>query len=422
MKKLNKIIIPAFALTVAFSSFNVVNAMEVTPMEVTPKEVKVTLDNKTQMVTTNAVTVEGLLNNFDYTYKPADEVNRVLTDMISEDMDVVVNTEKKVTILLKGKEKKVMTKSATVQDFLNERGIELGEDDSVIPSLDSTLKNDDKVMVIYNKVKNASVKNPIPNETIKKFSFDVPYGEKKVSQKGKKGVLEKKYKRVLKNDILISEELISKQLVKKPVEKIVLVGTKEVVDKKVKNETIERKSNSLYEGETKVIQKGHKGTFRSIYKNTGEDRELISKEIVKEPVEKIVEVGTKKPVEEKVYSEISDNESYTDVNNSSANSQTATESVAKYTLKQFRFNGVVNWGGTKFTYYSQSVLPGGGLSIPGRHVNSAGYVSDSDGYIAVAANRSISKGTIVNTPFGYKGKVYDICAGCTPDWIDVYVK
>lgn len=96
--------------------------------------------------------------------------------------------------------------------------------------------------------------------------------------------------------------------------------------------------------------------------------------------------------------------------------QTSTERL--YNLSDFMFSGVVYWSGYKFTYYSQSVLPGGGLSIPGRHVNADGYVSDGDGYIVLAG--SAPMGTVYDTPFGYKGKIYD--RGTYGNHLDVYIR
>ncbi len=88
-----------------------------------------------------------------------------------------------------------------------------------------------------------------------------------------------------------------------------------------------------------------------------------------------------------------------------------------YSLRQFKFTGVIYWSGYKFTYYSQRVLPGYGLRIPGRHVNKDGYVCDKDGYIVLANNAP--KGTVIQTPFGYYGKVYD--RGTYGNHYDVYV-
>ncbi len=96
----------------------------------------------------------------------------------------------------------------------------------------------------------------------------------------------------------------------------------------------------------------------------------------------------------------------------------ASGGKALYTLQQFLFSGVVNWGGYKFTYYSQQVLPGAGLQIPGRHLNTDGYVSDGDGYIVLAG--SAPKGTVVDTPFGYQGKIYD--RGTVGNHLDVYIR
>ena len=73
--------------------------------------------------------------------------------------------------------------------------------------------------------------------------------------------------------------------------------------------------------------------------------------------------------------------------------------------------------GLKETWYSQRVLPGGGLKIPGRHVNSEGFVCDQDEYICVASS-TYPKGTIIETSRGM-GKVYD--SGCKQGILDIYV-
>ncbi len=81
-----------------------------------------------------------------------------------------------------------------------------------------------------------------------------------------------------------------------------------------------------------------------------------------------------------------------------------------------RRNGVVYYNGHRETWYSQKVLPGGGLNIPGRHVASDGTIRDADGYICVASS-DLAKGTIVETSLG-TGKVYD--SGCSSGTVDIY--
>lgn len=98
--------------------------------------------------------------------------------------------------------------------------------------------------------------------------------------------------------------------------------------------------------------------------------------------------------------------------------ETSYSSPKLYTLSQFKYQGIVYWNGYKYTYYSQSVLPGPGLTIPGRHVNKDGYVSDGNGYIVLA--NDAAKGKVFPTPFGYLGKVYD--RGTYGNHLDVYIK
>lgn len=106
------------------------------------------------------------------------------------------------------------------------------------------------------------------------------------------------------------------------------------------------------------------------------------------------------------------------VTETNTNKAISSRAPKLYSLNTFTWRGVINWGGYKYTWYSQRVLPGGGLKIPGRHVNKDGYVADKDGYIVLASNKP--KGTILPTPFGYLGKVYD--RGTYGNHLDVYVK
>ena len=149
-------------------------------------------------------------------------------------------------------------------------------------------------------------------------------------------------------------------------------------------------------------------------KKAAEEAAKKAEEEAKKKVEeekKAAEEATKRSAESSSQSESSAEESsdYSAV-------QTSTEKL--YSLPDFMFRGVVYWSGYKFTYYSQSVLPGGGLSIPGRHVNADGYVADGDGYIVLAGSAPI--GTVYDTPFGYKGKIYD--RGTSGNHLDVYIR
>lgn len=85
----------------------------------------------------------------------------------------------------------------------------------------------------------------------------------------------------------------------------------------------------------------------------------------------------------------------------------------------FSWMGILYWSGYRWTYYSQRVLPGGGLNIPGRYIDGDGYVCDGNGFICLASD-ALPWGTVVDTPLGKPGCVYDNGTGAY-DILDVYV-
>lgn len=91
---------------------------------------------------------------------------------------------------------------------------------------------------------------------------------------------------------------------------------------------------------------------------------------------------------------------------------------AAYAPSDLYTQGRLCYGDYQYTWYSERVLPGHGLAIDGRHTDDEGFVCDGDGYICVASG-SLEKGTVVDTPFGREGKVYD--CGCPSNVLDVYV-
>lgn len=114
---------------------------------------------------------------------------------------------------------------------------------------------------------------------------------------------------------------------------------------------------------------------------------------------------------------------YVDDNNDMSandNGNDSIRSAAFYSPEKFQTAGVINWGGYQWTYYSELILPGEGLDIPGRYTTEDGYVCDGDGYVVLAADLSmLPRYSIINTPFGRTGKVYD--TGCAYGIVDVYV-
>lgn len=104
--------------------------------------------------------------------------------------------------------------------------------------------------------------------------------------------------------------------------------------------------------------------------------------------------------------------------NTNSEIENSAETTAEILPGDFIVDGIEYWGGYRWTYYSELVLPGEGLDIPGRYTDNNGYVCDGNNYICLASD-SLPKGTVVSTPFGKDGKVYD-CGCGADDILDVY--
>lgn len=361
-----------------------------------PKTVSLTIDNHQLQLETNANSISELLKNVGYTYQENNSrINHSLDDKITNNMAIEIDTQKNVTFSNGGTVLNVKTYAANVGEFLKEKNVTVDNDDVVSPSLTKEITEGDRITVDFYNISTYKKTEKIAFKNENKESFDLAYGTSKVTTKGLDGQKEVTYKKIVKNGKLVSDSASSEKVIKAATNQVTLVGTKQVVVTEKDFETVTRKNSSMYTDEENIITEGVTGKETYVFKNNGKTKTLVSKTVT-DPVTQVVEVGTKeRPV-----------------------ASAATSSAALYSLSDLQYHGVIYWGGYKYTYYSQSVLPGGGLSIPGRHVNASGYVSDGDGYIVIAS--SLPKGTVVPTPFGYMGKVYD--AGTYGNHLDVYTQ
>ena len=206
------------------------------------------------------------------------------------------------------------------------------------------------------------------------------------------------------------------------------VNAAEITGVKIASSIVEIKSAvSIVDSMTKS-EKAAKAVKEAEEKSKKEAEEKAKKE-AEEKARKEAEEKAKKEAEEKDAAEKAQKEAdeakakaesekaRQDANEALAREQASAKTAKLFDLDDFMFRGVIYWSGYKFTYYSEKVLPGGGLRIPGRHVNADGYVADEDGYIVLAGDAAM--GTVFETPFGYKGKIYD--RGTVGNHLDVYI-
>lgn len=361
-----------------------------------PHSVRLSIDGEIYEISTRLKTVGDLLEENSVTLDDNDFINYNTEESLSDVKEITIKRNKTIELVYNGETKTYNNvTSSTVKEFIKDFKIDVEGKDIVSPALDKKLNSSDKVEVLTIREELSTKEEEIEAPVETKYDFTMNYGEEKVEREGQAGTKTT----VFLDTITGGDSKKSKQVdekVKEPISKIVVKGSKKEVTEDIAFDTEYRKDNSMYSDESKTIQDGQPGKVSKVLKIEGNKEEEISRKVIKQPVKKIVAKGTKsRPV--------------------------SSSSTSKYSIRDLEFHGVINWSGYKFTYYSQSVLPGGALRIPGRHV-ADGYVKDKDGYIVLASNPSIPRGTVINTPFGAKGKVYDRCASCTLNWYDVYTR
>lgn len=183
---------------------------------------------------------------------------------------------------------------------------------------------------------------------------------------------------------------------------------KRISDKSIKNDLLKIKLNSSLSNKQKL--KKYKSKYKKLSKLVGSKK---AKKYLKN-------VG----VNVKVASNGVVSLAYRKKAKNNTNTVTSVLAVSAYSKGKVsgghltRSAGVFKGPSGKETWYSQKVLPGHGLKIPGRHVANDGTIRDKDGYICVAANPKYRKmGSTLKTSLG-KAKVYD--TGCDYGTIDIY--
>lgn len=145
---------------------------------------------------------------------------------ITKDMEISIYKTKTVSVTSDGKTKDVKLALVNVYDALNFAGYEVDDDDILSTSHNEDVENINAVTIKRVTYKTESSKEKIAYDTVKKNSDDVELGETKVKTEGKDG--EKIVTREVKyiDGEKTSDKVVAEKTIKKPVDKVVLVGTK----------------------------------------------------------------------------------------------------------------------------------------------------------------------------------------------------
>ncbi len=166
---------------------------------------------------------QSILEKAEITLSEGDEMT------INEDGGVVtvqIARAFPVYIHADGETAMVMLAKGTVADALEKAELTCGEEDLLSVDLAAALESGMEITLDRVKSEKAEKTVSIDFETKKVETKDLYVGETKVQQKGEKGEKKLTYSVTYTNGKETDRKLVSEEIVKEPVEKIVLVGTK----------------------------------------------------------------------------------------------------------------------------------------------------------------------------------------------------
>jgi uncharacterized protein YabE (DUF348 family) len=191
------------------------------------KAVKISLDGAEKTVNTTSANVEGLVTELGVA--SASEVSAPKDAQLAVSGSfVAISTPKTVSILADGKASKTTTTAASVAEILKDAGVSVGAGDRISQPGNARVVNDMVIKVSrVDSSKTAATSEEVPFETLSSENADMFVGEKKVTQAGVPGKVDKNFKLVLVDGREAARTLVSENVSVQPVTEKVAVGTKE---------------------------------------------------------------------------------------------------------------------------------------------------------------------------------------------------
>ncbi|WP_354350948.1 ubiquitin-like domain-containing protein [Pseudarthrobacter sp. PvP090] len=190
------------------------------------KAVKVSLDGAEKTISTTAPTVEGLVAELGVARASELSVPKDAQLAVSGSF-VSISTPKSVSIVADGKAGKTTTTAANVAQLLADAGITLGASDRVSQPGNAPVVSDMVIKVSrVDLSQTAEATEAVPYETLTTEDAGMIKGEKKVTQAGVAGSINKSFKLVLVDGREASRTLVSQSVSAQPVTEKVTVGTK----------------------------------------------------------------------------------------------------------------------------------------------------------------------------------------------------
>ena len=184
------------------------------------------VDGSTRRVWVTATSVDSALSELglrdDNMYVSASRSSAIGR----EGLKLRILTPRDVTVVADGKTRELSTVATSVRQVLLEAGISLSALDEVGPKLDTAPKDGSTIRVVRVDARRITVKVDIPFEVREIKDRTMFSGERKIVERGQKGVKELTLDLVRRDGKVAQRNTVASRVLKEPVMQVVRVGTK----------------------------------------------------------------------------------------------------------------------------------------------------------------------------------------------------
>ena len=273
------VFISLFAAMVILTVVLTVNSMK--------KHITIVIDGKEQVVSTFKNTVDEVLEENGIAIEKKDKVSRNTSDVLAKTDKIEIDRAVPVELIADGAVQSYLTPEKTIRAFFNAENVTLYEKDKLSVNLDAQIVSGmsmkiDRAVPVELTADGEVVTYLTPEKTVKEFleTEKIVFNEKDKLSQDLEAPIESGMKMAI---VRVTSEIIEEA-------ESIAFGVQE------------KKDSSMLKGKSEVKQEGVKGEKKITKEITYEDgieisRVEISEEVVKEPVDRIVAVGTKVPVQ-----------------------------------------------------------------------------------------------------------------------------
>jgi len=174
---------------------------------------------------TKAKTVGEFLEEKKIDLKESDLIFPTAEVELFSGTNIKILRARKFNFLVDGENIEGYALAKNVGGAISENNITLGRLDKAEPDFDELATNNLEITITRINIEEKIIPEDISFKIISKEDSKLGWQEKKVSQKGKKGILEVKYKITYKNGKEIDRVALSKEVTREPVNEINIQGT-----------------------------------------------------------------------------------------------------------------------------------------------------------------------------------------------------